>query len=83
MQHIDENKKFDKRTIARNLKEGTIPTKEWEAFLKKLPDVSDKADVAVIQEEEQLRGERAEKREKEKKGESQTPAGKGGQSEDE
>lgn len=77
MQHIDENKKFDKRTIARNLKEGIVPTKEWEAFLKKLPDVSDKADVTVIQEEGQRHGERAEK------GESQTPAGKGGQSEEE
>jgi hypothetical protein len=80
MQHIDESKKFDKRTIARNLKEGIVPTKEWEALLKKLPDVSDKADVAVIQEDGQRRGERAEKGEK---GESKTPAGKGGQSEEE
>lgn len=80
MQHIDENKKFDKRTITRNLKEGIVPTKEWEAFLKKLPDVSDKAEVSVIQEEVQRHGERAEKGEK---GKSQTPAGEGGESEDE
>ena len=75
MQHIDENKKFDKRTIARTLKEGVVPTKEWEAFLKELPDVSDKAEVSVIQEEGQRHGGRAEK------GESQTPPVKGGQSE--
>ena len=80
MQHIDDNKKFDKRTIARNLKEGIIPPKEWEAFLKKLPDVSDKAEVTAIQEEGQRHQERAEKGEK---GESQTLAGTGGQSRDE
>ena len=77
MQHIDENKKFDKRTIARNLKEGIVPTKEWEAFLKKRPDVSDKAEVSVIQEEGQRHRERSEK------GESPTIADEGGQSEDE
>jgi hypothetical protein len=49
--HIDENKKFDKRTIERNLKEGIISEKEWEALLKNLPDVSDK--VALIDREEE------------------------------
>ena len=49
--HIDENKKFDKRTISRNLKEGIISEKEWEAYLKKLPDVSEK--VALIDREEE------------------------------
>ena len=47
--HIDENKKFDKRTIERNLKEGIISEKEWEALLKNLPDVSDK--IALIDRE--------------------------------
>jgi hypothetical protein len=40
--HIDENKKFDKRNIEKNLKNGIITTKDYETFLSKLPDVSDK-----------------------------------------
>lgn len=55
--HIDESKKFDKRTIERNLREGIVSAKEWEQFLKKLPDVSDKADSVMFegaQEEETI-----------------------------
>ena len=48
--HIDESKKFDKRTIARNLKEGTVSAKEWEQFLKKLPDVSDNVEFVMSEE---------------------------------
>jgi hypothetical protein len=40
--HTDENKKFDKRNIERNIKNGTITQKEYEIYLSKLPDVSDK-----------------------------------------
>ncbi len=40
--HIDEGKKFDKRNIERNLKEGIITQKEYELYLSRLPDVSDK-----------------------------------------
>ncbi len=40
--HIDEGKKFDKRNIARNIKDGVIIQKDYEIFLSKLPDVSDK-----------------------------------------
>ena len=40
--HVDENKKFDKRNIERNLKEKIINQKELETYLSKLPDVSDK-----------------------------------------
>lgn len=40
--HIDESKKFDKRNIERNLKEGVITQKDYELYLSKLPDVSDK-----------------------------------------
>jgi hypothetical protein len=40
--HTDENKKFDKRNIERNLKIGTITSKDYEIYLLKLPDVSDK-----------------------------------------
>ena len=55
--HIDESKKFDKRTMERNLKEGIVSAKEWEQFLKRLPDVSDKAELAMSEEEEQQREE--------------------------
>jgi hypothetical protein len=40
--HIDEDKKFDKRNIAKNLKNGIINQKDYEIYLSKLPDVSDK-----------------------------------------
>jgi hypothetical protein len=40
--HIDENKKFDKRNIERNIKNGIITQKDHETYLSKLPDVIDK-----------------------------------------
>jgi hypothetical protein len=40
--HIDENKKFDKRNIERNIKNGIITHRDYETYLSKLPDVSDK-----------------------------------------
>jgi hypothetical protein len=40
--HIDEGKKFDKRNIPKNLKNGIIAQKDYEIYLSKLPDVSDK-----------------------------------------
>jgi len=40
--HIDENKKFDKRNIERNIKNGIITQKDYEIHLSKLPDSSDK-----------------------------------------
>lgn len=40
--HIDEDKKFDKRNIERNIKNGVITLKDYQAYLAKLPDVSDK-----------------------------------------
>jgi tRNA U34 5-carboxymethylaminomethyl modifying enzyme MnmG/GidA len=46
--HIDESKKLDKRTIERKLKEGIVSPKEWEAYLKSLPDVSENADFLMI-----------------------------------
>jgi hypothetical protein len=45
--HIDESKKFDKRTIEKNLREGIVSAKEWEQFLKKLPDASDKVEFVM------------------------------------
>jgi hypothetical protein len=40
--HIDEQKKFDVRNIARNIKNGIITEKDYEIYLSKLLDVSDK-----------------------------------------
>lgn len=40
--HTDENKKFDKRSIERNIKNGIINQKDYETYLSKLPDVTDK-----------------------------------------
>ena len=40
--HIDENKKFDKRNIEKNIKNGIITQKDYEIYLSKLPDISDK-----------------------------------------
>jgi len=40
--HIDEEKKFDKRNIAKNVKNGIITQKDYQFYLSKLPDVSDK-----------------------------------------
>ncbi len=40
--HIDENKKFDKRNVERNIKNGIITQKDYETYLSKLPDVIDK-----------------------------------------
>jgi predicted fused transcriptional regulator/phosphomethylpyrimidine kinase len=49
--HIDDNKKFDKRTIEKNLKEGIVSVEEWEKFLRTLPDVSDNVDFIMPEEE--------------------------------
>ena len=40
--HIDEEKKFDKRNVARNIKSGIISQKDYEIFLSRLPDTSNK-----------------------------------------
>jgi hypothetical protein len=40
--HTDEGKRFDKRNIARNIKNGVINQKDYEIYLSKIPDASDK-----------------------------------------
>lgn len=40
--HIDESKKFDKRNFERNIKDGIINQKDYENYLSKLSDVSNK-----------------------------------------
>lgn len=76
--HIDESKKFDKRTIERNLKEGIISAKEWEQYLKALPDVSDNTDFVMLEEarEHQTAEEQANK--SEESVEEETPSEKEG-----
>ena len=43
--HVDQDKKFDKRNIARNIKNGIITQKDYESFVSRLPDVSDKYSI--------------------------------------
>ena len=40
--HIDESKRFDKRNVAQNIRNGIISQKDYEIFLSKLPDASEK-----------------------------------------
>ena len=40
--HTDENKIFDKRNTERNIKNGIITPEDYEIYLSKLPDLSDK-----------------------------------------
>jgi hypothetical protein len=40
--HIDEDKKFDKRNVAGNIKSGVISQKDYETFVSRLPDVGNK-----------------------------------------
>jgi folylpolyglutamate synthase/dihydropteroate synthase len=44
--HTDEQKKFDIRTIERNIKGGIITQKDYETYLSKLSDVSEKVFTA-------------------------------------
>jgi len=49
--HVDESKKFDKRNIERNIKNGAITLKDYEIHLSRLPDASDKI---FLQEEDRV-----------------------------
>jgi len=40
--HTDESKRFDKRSIESNLRRKIVTKKDYENFLARLPDVSDK-----------------------------------------
>lgn|GEM_PF-1991987 len=55
-----EERKFDLRTIERLLREGTIEKKEYEEFLKKLPDDESNADYTDVYEENPEEKPRAE-----------------------
>lgn len=48
----DTNEKlFDTRIVERNLKKGLVPQKEYETYLKKLPDEKDNFDLVPIEDE--------------------------------
>lgn len=65
--HIDESKKFDKRNIEKNLKEKIITQKEYETYLARLPDVSDKIYIPGEAEEQENEEENESKKRKIKK----------------
>jgi len=77
--HIDENKKFDKRNVERNIKNGIITQKDYEIYLSRLPDVSDE----VFNPEESLvafhnlESKRLDEIQPRKKGEKKKAKGKG------
>jgi hypothetical protein len=40
--HTDEDKKFDRRNVASNIRTGLMTKRDYELYLSKLPDVSEK-----------------------------------------
>ncbi len=56
----DDEKFFDVRIYQRYVKEGEITQKDYEKHIKSLPDVSDKATLLVIDEDEEETGEQEE-----------------------
>ena len=46
----DDEKFFDVRVYERYVKEGSITKKDYERYVKSLPDVGDKAETLVIEE---------------------------------
>ena len=40
--HTDDSKRFDKRNVESNLRRRIVAKKDYENYLSKLPDVSDK-----------------------------------------
>ena len=51
--HTDETKRFDKRNVESNLRNGVISRKEYETYLSKLPDVSDKVFAEELPEDQE------------------------------
>jgi hypothetical protein len=77
--HIDENKKFDKRNVERNIKNGTITQKDYEIYLSRLSDVSDEVfnpeeSIAAFR---NLESKRLDEIQARKKGEKKKTKGKG------
>ena len=77
--HIDEEKRFDKRNISKNVKNGVITQKDYEIYLSKLPDVSDKLfnPEQAITESEELESKRESEVSPKKKGTKKKAKAKG------
>jgi len=78
--HIDESKKFDKRNIERNIKDGTISLKDYEIYLSKLTDASDKLfnpEEWLFRESKEVGSKRDEELHSKKRGEKKKVKGKG------
>ena len=43
---------YDERIVERHIKEGTLSKKEYEKYLKSLPDSEEKGEVLIIEEDE-------------------------------
>ena len=48
----NDDKLYDVRVVNRYIKEGMITQKNYESFMKKLPDVEDKSEILKIEEDE-------------------------------
>lgn len=54
----DDERFFDIRVYERYIKEGNITRKDYESYVKSLPDVKDKAETLVVEEEKTGKGDR-------------------------
>ncbi len=77
--HTDEGKRFDKRNITGNIKNGVITQKDYEIYLSKIPDASDKIfnPEESLPESYDLESDRQEGLEPRKKGGKKKAKGKG------
>ena len=48
----NDDKLYDVRVVNRYIKEGMITQKNYESFMKKLPDVEEKSEILKIEEDE-------------------------------
>jgi len=77
--HIDENKKFDRRNIERNIKNGIISQKDYEIYLSKLPEISDKSSApeGTLPGSEDLESKRDDEMQARRRGVKKRTKGKG------
>ncbi len=47
-----DDKLYDVRVAGRYINEGMLTQKNYESYIKKLPDVTDKSEILIIDEEE-------------------------------
>ena len=48
----NDDKHYDVRVFDRYIKEGMLTKKNYESYIKKLPDVAEKSEILIIDEEE-------------------------------